>query len=132
MLFPIGLRAFFALADRWALSTREQAILLASTPATIRRWRRDTRRCRLHRDQLERISTLLAIDAAVADVLVPGGDPAMWLRDAAALPFGHGLSPLAQMLRGSVSDLLALLSLLDYATPAPAVDQRRLGTALLK
>ena len=56
----------------------------------------------------------------------------MWLRDAAAMPFGHGLSPLAQMLRGNVSDLLALLSLLDYATSAPAVDRRRLGTALLK
>lgn len=119
-LSPIGLRAFFHLAKRWSLSTREQAVLLASTPATIRRWQRSSARSRLHRDQLERISTLMAIDAAIAGILSSEGSAAAWLRDVTALPYGCEASPLEQMLCGNVSDLLTLLSLLDYATPTPA------------
>lgn len=59
----------------------------------------------------------MAIDAAITGILPPEGSAAAWLRDEAALPYGRGASPLAQMLGGNVSDLLTLLSLLEYATP---------------
>lgn len=131
-LAPLALRTFFRIADRWALNTREQAVLLASTPASIRRWRRNSERSRLHRDQVERISTLITIDAAVTALLPHGQTPATWLRDATALPFGNGTAPLARMLCGNVSDLLTVLSLIDYATPVLAQEELRAGAMSLK
>lgn len=130
VLAPIALRAFFALSDRWLLSNREQATLIAATPGSIRRWRRDTRRCRLHRDQLERISTLMAIDAVLAELVTGDRTRAEWLRDAHVLPFNQARSPLAHMLRGNMSDLMTLRSLLDYAAPRPAVHAARDAGAL--
>ncbi len=126
-LSPLGLRTFFRLADRWALTPREQAILLASTAASIRRWRRSSERSRLHRDQIERISTLIAIDAGITALLPPSRTPAAWLRDAAALPFANGTPPLSRMLGGHVSDLLTVLSLIDYATPPVVKESVRRG-----
>ena len=128
-LSAVGLRAFFRLAIRWQLDIEEQAVLLACSRRTLARWvgcPRATERSRLHRDRIERISTLLAIDARASAMIGPRSDTsaadealATWLRRRGSDPIWNNSSPLDLMLGGSMSDLLAAHSLMDYAAPPP-------------
>jgi len=126
-LSAVGLRAFFRLAARWQLDACEQAVLLACSRRTLARWvgcPRATERSRLHRDRIERISTLLAIDTSARALMGPRADAtdealANWLRRRGSDPIWNNRSPLDLMLGGSMSDLLAAHSLMDYAAPPP-------------
>lgn len=108
-----GLRAFFRIADHWALSTAEQRVLLGNPPpSTYFKWKKQ-QAGNLPRDVLERISYILGIYKAL-QILLP--DPARadgWIKAPNSAPLFAGGSALARMLGGNVSDLYVVRQYLD-------------------
>ena len=108
-----ALRAFFRIADEWALTDREQMKLLGlSDTRTLRRWRRDGI-SRLGRDALERISYILAIYERIHVLLPAPGRAAAWIRAANTAPGFAGHSVLDRMARGNVGDLYVVRQYLE-------------------
>lgn len=108
-----ALRAFFRIADAWALKNTEARRLLGDPPeSTFYKWKKQ-RDGAPGRDVVERISYLLGIFKAL-ELLFP--DPTRadaWIRRPnAAAPFGGG-SALDRMLSGNVADLYVVRSYLD-------------------
>lgn len=104
------LRAFFAIADLWSLTTDQQIILLGSpSRSTFFKWKKDG--SDLSRDTEERISHLVSIYKAL-QILVP--DPSQadsWLKR--ANKYFEGRTALDKMLDGKLSDIYAVRSYVD-------------------
>ena len=108
-----ALRAFFNIADRWALTAAERQRLLGTKASTYFKYRRDPAGAKLSRDTLERISYMLGIYKALR-ILLPRKEAAdKWIRSANAAPVFNGRSPLDLMLGGRVSDLYLVRRYLD-------------------
>ena len=108
-----ALRAFFNIADHWALSATEQRVLLGNPPSsTFFKWKKE-RRGPLSRDVLERISYVLGIYKALQILLPDAARADAWVRQPnTAGPFG-GRSALERMLGGNVGDLFVVRQYLD-------------------
>ena len=108
-----ALRAFFRIAELWALSTEEQMTLLGVTArSTFFNWKKDHDTV-LSKDALERISYILGIYHALQTLLPNEGAADSWIKQAnTALPFG-GRSALERMLSGQVADLFVVRQYLD-------------------
>ena len=113
---PAGpaLRAFFHMAELWALSATQQMTLLGvSAQSTFFKWKADADTARLSHDTFERISYLLGIYRAL-QILLP--DPATadaWLKKPNDAPLFGGRSALDRMLSGNVADLYVVRQYLD-------------------
>lgn len=106
-----ALRAFFAIAEKWGLTSREERILLGYPPrSTFFRWKL-IRRGRLGSDALDRISYLLGIYRALHEFLPEPDQADGWVRRPNA--FFNGRSALQRMLGGGMTDLRAVRELLD-------------------
>lgn len=115
-----ALRAFFALAERWELSTEEQLALLGSPGrTTLFAWRRAAPRA-LAPDALARISYLLASYEALERLFrrAPAEADRWMRRPNSAHPF-HGAMPLAFASAGGIPALIQLRAYLDDATGGP-------------
>lgn len=108
-----GLRAFFAIAERWQLRATEQRRLLGDPPeSTFYKWKRE-RDALLSRDVLERISYVLGIFKSL-QILFPDALRAdAWVRHANDAPTFGGQSALERMLSGNVADLYVVREYLD-------------------
>jgi hypothetical protein len=105
-----ALQAFFGLASRWQLSTREARELLGAPPfGTYYRWRR-RKNGRLPEEVQQRISHLIVIYKAL-HMLLPAGQADGWLRKP-NLAFS-GDSALARMLAGGFTGLISVRQYLD-------------------
>lgn len=113
----IALKAFHRVADRWGLERKDRATLLAASMRSIARWERDASPARLHRDQLERISYILAIFAGLRAILGDTSFADEWIR-APNLDFA-GASPLVRMLMGNVGDLACVRAYVDRWRSGP-------------
>lgn len=113
-----GLRAFFAIAGRWALTDEEQMGLLGLHDRPIlARWRAG-KDIVLERETLERISCVLSIYESLAVLLPEPPRADAWVRSPnRARPFG-GRSALDLMLQGDLDDLLAVRRYLSGQHPA--------------
>jgi hypothetical protein len=109
-----ALRAFFNMAELWALSATQQMTLLGvAAPSTFFKWKSDADNARLSRDTLERISYLLGIYRALQILLPEPAAADSWLKKPNdAPPFG-GRSALERMLSGNVADLYVVRQYLD-------------------
>jgi hypothetical protein len=108
-----ALDAFFSLAARWGLGTREQRTLLGSPPdSTFYKWKA-TREAKLSRDTLERISYLLGIYKALHILLPTGRAADDWIRKPNRAPLFNGRTALECMLSGSLIDLADVRRYLD-------------------
>jgi Protein of unknown function (DUF2384) len=108
-----ALRAFFRIAEAWALNTTQERALLGNPPAsTFFKWKRE-RAGNLSRDVLERISYVLGIYKALQILLPEAGRADAWVRSANSGPLFHGQSALERMLGGNVSDLFVVRQYLD-------------------
>lgn len=107
---PASLEAFFALADKFELTTEEQIKLLGSPGrSTFFKWKKEGGSISL--DTEERISHLLNIWKCLV-ILFPSEQRAVdWLRRNNT--FFHGQSALEFMLGGKVADILLVRSYLD-------------------
>ena len=106
-----ALRAFFAIAQVWQLTTEEQLRILGlESRSTLARWRRGEIRI-LGPERLERISYVLGIFRAI-NVLLPVPERANRWMHCPNERFG-GRSALQQMLSGNVGDLHVVRRYLD-------------------
>jgi Protein of unknown function (DUF2384) len=108
-----GLKTFFRIAEAWALSTREQMVLLGSPPrATFFQWKR-RKQANLARDTLERLSYILGIYKAL-QILLPKAEAAdAWIKQPNSASLFGGKSALERMLSGNVADLYVVRGYLD-------------------
>ncbi|MDP1831946.1 MAG: MbcA/ParS/Xre antitoxin family protein [Geothrix sp.] len=95
-----GIRAFFNIAQEWALSVEEQLALLGlGSRSTLFSWKR-AQDARLDRDQLERISHILGIYKALR-ILLPSGESAQaWVKKPNDAPLFEGRPALERMSQG--------------------------------
>ncbi len=107
-----ALRTFWRLAEAWELSAAEQATLLGVGRTTLYQWKQG-KVGSLDRHQLERLSYLFGIYAAL-QILFPLARRANeWLRKPNAAPLFGGRSALERMLGGQVADLYVVRHYLD-------------------
>jgi len=107
-----ALRTFWRLADAWQLGVNEQATLLGVGRTTLYQWKQG-KVGTLDRHQLERLSYLFCIYAAL-QILFPVAHRANeWLRKPNAAPVFGGRSALERMLGGQVGDLFVVRQYLD-------------------
>jgi hypothetical protein len=108
-----ALRAFFAIAARWGLSTAQQRTLLGGPPSsTFFKWKKE-QGGNLPRDALERISYVLGIYKAL-QILLPNPERAdRWVTAPNSAPLFGGRSALERMLAGNVGDLYVVRQYLD-------------------
>ena len=107
-----ALRTFWRIADAWRLDPAEQATLLGVGRTTLYQWKQG-KVGGLDRHQLERLSYLFGIYAAL-QILFPLARRANeWLRKPNAAPLFGGRSALDRMLGGQVADLYVVRDYLD-------------------
>ena len=107
-----ALRTFFRLADAWKLAVAEQTTLLGVARATLYQWRQG-KATSLDRHQLERLSHLFGIYAALHILFPVAARADAWLRKPNAAPLFGGGSALERMLGGQVADLYVVREYLD-------------------
>lgn len=107
------LRAFFNLADRWALSDREARILLGQPAArTFARWKSGAADLsRVPHDTRQRLSTLMGIHKGLRYMFREPERGYAWMRKANSAFAGQ--SALERMLSGEIVDLAAVRFYLD-------------------
>ena len=107
-----ALRTFWKLAEAWELGAAEQATLPGVGRTTLYQWKQG-KVGSLDRHQLERLSYLFGIYAAL-QILFPLARRANeWLRKPNAAPVFGGRSALERMLGGQVADLFVVRQYLD-------------------
>lgn len=107
-----ALRTFWRLADAWKLSLAEQATLLGVGRTTLYHWKQG-KIGTLDRHQLERLSYLFGIYAALQILFPVAGRGDEWLRKPNHAPLFGGRSALERMLGGQVGDLYVVRQYLD-------------------
>lgn len=115
---PGGLRVFFTIAERWALTPAEQRTLLGE-PArtTFHRWQNnDVSPGTVNTGLIERLSHLLAIYQALHGLYLDDRRADAWIRQPNAAPPFDRRPPLAVMLDGTVGALLAVRGYVEAAT----------------
>lgn len=102
---PAGFRAFLGVADKLRLSVQDRCRLLGGLrPSTYHSWK-SAGAPTLAVDQLERISLVLGIFKGLRLLFADDATGLRWLEAGNSdYPFA-GDSPLATMLRGSITDL---------------------------
>lgn len=107
------LRAFFNLADRWALSDREARILLGQPAArTFARWKSGAADLsRVPHDTRQRLSMLMGIHKGLRYMFREPERGYAWMRKANSAFAGQ--SALERMLSGEIVDLAAVRFYLD-------------------
>ena len=107
-----ALRTFWRLAESWALGPLEQAALLGVGRTTLYQWKQG-KVSGLDRHQLERLSYLFGIHAALQMLFPLERRAEKWLRKPNAAPIFGGRSALERMLAGQVADLYVVRQYLD-------------------
>lgn len=108
-----GIRAFFAITEKWGL-TDAQKISLLGNPGrtTFYKWKAQEVKS-LSKDQLERISYIIGIHKALR-ILFPSNESCYrWVTKANSAPLFGGKSAMDRMLSGNVSDLFVVRQYLD-------------------
>lgn len=107
---PVELEAFFAIADKWRLSTDEQIKLLGSPGrSTFFKWKKDGGV--VPPDTTERISQVLGIWKSLTVLFTLEERACDWIRR--ANDYFDGVSALDVMLQGGVVDLYKVRWYLD-------------------
>lgn len=108
----VALKAFFAITQKWELSSEQERILLGIPKATLYRWKQQLDGA-LTADNLERISYILGIYKALR-ILLPNENAAnQWIHKANSAPLFNGQSALDKLMKGRVIDLADVRRYLD-------------------
>jgi uncharacterized protein (DUF2384 family) len=108
----VALKAFFAITQKWGLSSDQECVLLGTPKPTFYRWKK-TQHGVLSQDQLERISYILGIYKAL-HILLPSREAAdRWIHQPNSAPLFNGRTALDKMLGGQVVDLADVRRYLD-------------------
>ena len=108
----VALKAFFKIAEKWALSSDQEMVLLGVPKSTYYVWK-DKKNGNLSKDTLERISYILGIYKALR-ILLPDEHAAnQWIKKNNDAPLFGGKSALDKLLKGHVIDLADVRRYLD-------------------
>lgn len=108
-----GLAAFFALSEQWGLSRDAQRVLLGNPSRSRFYEMARTQKGSLSDDELDRLSYLLGIYAALNTLYKPE-NTVLWLKNpSGADSIWRGLSPLDYMLSGKLVALADVRRYLD-------------------
>jgi len=108
----VALKAFFGITHRWALSSKQECVLLGIPKSTLYRWKSDLDGA-LTIDTLERISYILGIYKALR-ILLPNEISAnQWIHKPNTAPLFNGQSALDKLMKGHVVDLADVRRYLD-------------------
>jgi len=117
-----AIRAFRRLAGLWQLDMADQLALLGlreTQKATYYRWLREakagTGSLQLDRDQMARISHLLAIFEALGQLFQVPEQADGWVRRPNNHPVFQGRPPLERLARGGMEDLIAVRAYVEGA-----------------
>jgi len=117
-----AIRAFRKLAGLWQLDMSDQLALLGlreTQKATYYRWLREaragSRSLKLDRDQMARISHLLAIFEALGQLFQVPEQADGWVRRPNSHPVFQGRPPLERLVRGGMEDLIAVRAYVEGA-----------------
>jgi uncharacterized protein (DUF2384 family) len=111
-LSGVAVRAFRALAGRWALSNAEAAALLGVSPSTWDRIKRGTWDQALSQDQLTRVSAVVGVYKGLA--LLFADDMAdRWARAPNKGPLFERRSPIEVMIEGGIPRMLEVRRYVD-------------------
>lgn len=109
----VSLEAFFRIASAWGLSQAEQQALLCVPPSIYAKWHDGQVSDGLTQSDMERISHVLNIYAAL-HTLLPNPELAdSWPHRPNSAPLFGGGTAIAKMLAGSLSDLQDIARYLD-------------------
>jgi hypothetical protein len=109
----VALKAFFAITQRWGLSSEEERVLLGSlAKATFYRWKQQLDG-NLDADTLERISYILGIYKALRILLPSEAAANAWVHKPNTANLFGGHSALEKLLKGRVIDLADVRRYLD-------------------
>lgn len=112
-LAAAGLRTFFRIADKWALSSEQQAQLLAMPRSTFFKAKLTPDAVGVNAGTLERLSYVLGIYKAL-HILLPNAQAAdTWIHRPNAAPPFNGAAAVERMLGGNIGDLYAVRQYLD-------------------
>lgn len=111
----VALKAFFAIAEKWQLSSEQERVLLGIPKATYYRWKQQTDGS-LSQDTLERISYILGIYKALHTLLPSDKAANEWVHQANAAPLFSGHKAIDKLLQGHVVDLADVRRYLDAET----------------
>jgi len=110
-LAPIGLRAFFRLADQWELTVPEQMTLLGHpSRSTFYNWKAD-RISGVPHDTLSRLSHMIAIHRALGILFPETSEADAWVKKANDELAGQTV--IDRLLAGELTDLAQVRSHLD-------------------
>lgn len=110
-LAPMGLRAFFKLADNWGLSVEKQMVLLGQpSRSTFYNWR-SGKISGVPHDTLSRLSHLMAIHHALHTLFDDEAQATNWVKAPNAQLAGQ--SALDRLLAGELMDLYVVRTYLD-------------------
>lgn len=109
----VALKAFFGIAQKWALTSEQERILLGNiAKATFYRWKQQLAG-NLDADTLERISYILGIYKSLRIVLPNEHAANAWLHKPNTAYLFNGHSALDKLLKGKVVDLADVRRYLD-------------------
>jgi hypothetical protein len=108
-----GLKAFFKIADLWALNPEQQKTILGIQPQSTFYKYKNLDVKKLPKDTLERISYILGIFKALQILLSDEKSSDEWVKKPNSAPLFGGYSALSRMLSGNVSDLYEVRKYLD-------------------
>jgi uncharacterized protein (DUF2384 family) len=108
-----GIRAFFAIAERWQLGVEDQMALLdLDARSTFFQWRKAAP-AKLNRDRLERISHVLGIYKALRILFPLDAAADAWVKKPNQALLLGGKPALALMTTGGITGLAAVRNYLD-------------------
>lgn len=104
-LAAAGLRAVFAILDKWGCSPEQAMAILRLLKATYYKYFRDPASARLNEDQIERLSYLVNIHAHLRLLFENPENQYGFMRMKNHNPFFNGRSPLEVIASGSFAAL---------------------------
>ncbi len=111
-LTAIALKAFRKLAEHWALSNPEAAVLLGVSVSTWERIKRDAWESTLSQDQLTRVSALTGIYKGL-HLLFADDMAERWLRLENRGPLFNRSSPIDAMIAGGIPSMIEVRRYID-------------------
>lgn len=108
----VALKAFFAITQKWQLSSDQERVLLGIPKATFYRWKQQKDGA-LSQDTLERISYILGIYKALRILLPTEKMANAWIHKPNLAPLFSGHSALEKLMKGQVVDLADVRRYLD-------------------
>lgn len=112
-LGPTGLKVAIRILERWKCTPEEQQAILGLARATYYKYKKNPESARLDRDQLDRVSYVLNIHAALNTVFENPANRYGFMRMRNHNPYFSGKAPIEIVSQGSMASLYETFKRID-------------------